>query len=397
MNIYWKFLMNYWLFLIISIFLLSPIYIFLVKWYEHSSFDEVVKKQIETNSIYWTALNQNNFSYKLSLIKEKKPNIVLLWSSRVMQFREEFFNDTFINAWWGMNYMSEGVMFYNEMLKFHKPEYLILWLDFWWFNDNYIDPESFSYHNNSWKELTFKKLSKPIMFLINDKISFDLFFNVLKWNYKNNITNFNNIWIQALDSSTWFRKDWSYFYSKYIFDLEKNIDIKFNKTLFSINNNLSRFKYWNELSKKWLDRLKKIIELSNINNIKLILFIPPISPLIYDELNKNKENYSYLNIFFEDIKKLEIENYNFHDPYILNWNNCEYIDWFHGWDVVYQRILLNMSNNNDFLNKIINIDKVKVSIKSNSGRILSVLDKTNYLINKESDFLELWCNKSLLY
>ena len=65
----------------------------------------------------------------MELIKQVKPEIIALGSSRVMQFREDSFNKKFVNAGGAMNSLSE-FNFFEKMYEFHNPKYIILGLDF---------------------------------------------------------------------------------------------------------------------------------------------------------------------------------------------------------------------------------------------------------------------------
>ena len=75
-----------------------------------------------------------------------------------MQFREESFNENFITTGGAMNHLNEGYLFLEEMTKVHKPEIIILGLDFWWFNENYYQPNSF--HNSDIEEVNIKNKIK---------------------------------------------------------------------------------------------------------------------------------------------------------------------------------------------------------------------------------------------
>ena len=83
-------------FLVVSIPSLF-IYDLLHKAKEDTTIEKIVKFQLEKDAIY-NPLDFNTLQYKLELIKNKKPEIIALGSSRVMQFREESFNTKFITA-----------------------------------------------------------------------------------------------------------------------------------------------------------------------------------------------------------------------------------------------------------------------------------------------------------
>ena len=133
--------------------ILFSIYIYLVSIKENIDTKDSVQRQINNDSIY-NVDNMNMFNYKKELVKNIKPKIISLGSSRVMQFREESFNTKFITAGGAMNHLNEGYLFLQEITKYHKPEIIILGLDFWWFNENYYQPNSFS--NSDIEEVNIK-------------------------------------------------------------------------------------------------------------------------------------------------------------------------------------------------------------------------------------------------
>ena len=64
---------------------------FLSNTSEHKDLPSIVKTQQETNAVYHPFLYANAFNYKLELIKQVKPKVVVLGSSRSWKFRKEFF------------------------------------------------------------------------------------------------------------------------------------------------------------------------------------------------------------------------------------------------------------------------------------------------------------------
>ena len=57
-----------------------------------SSLNEIISYQLNSNGIYGSALYTNVYPYKIALYSKIKPEIVVIGSSTVLQFRENFFN-----------------------------------------------------------------------------------------------------------------------------------------------------------------------------------------------------------------------------------------------------------------------------------------------------------------
>lgn len=380
------------MFIILFLFVSIPsflIYKILLNGKEDLSIQEVVKFQLKTDAVY-NSLDMDSFQYKLELIKNIKPKVIALGSSRVMQFREESFNTKFITAGGAMNHLNEGYLFLQEMTKYHKPEIIILGLDFWWFNEKFHQPESFS--NSDIKEVNIKdKINITLSKLLRKEFDLDIFKYGLK--KENDITNYENIGLNSLQYSNGFRKDGSYQYSSFILGDSKNHDIHFLNTLNRIENGNSRFEYGYNISKERVEILNNLIKLIQQNNIKLILLIPPLANEVIEKMELFANKYNFIIEFREQIKNKNIENYDFHDMRNYYQNSCEFIDGFHGSDVTYQRILKQMYDTNGSLSEYLNIELINKSIDVNKGKTLTIFDKKKYKKYKEHDFLELGCIK----
>ncbi|RLA74278.1 MAG: hypothetical protein DRG11_05305 [Epsilonproteobacteria bacterium] len=376
---------------IIGVIPYSLLYIYLESNFENNTYSDIVERQITNNSIYGTALNQNTFSYKLELIKKVKPNIVALGSSRVMAFRKENFNTSFVTAGGGMNYLNEGYKFLENMYQFHKPEYIILGLDFWWFNNDFNQPKYFPYHENDGKSISTTKIYKTLSWLTSGKVSLSSFTNILNSNkIKNQYTNYDNLGFAAISTSNGFRSDGSQFYSKTVFGLEKSGDEKFSNTFKRISDGNSRFEYGNELSKDRIDTFNKILEIIKNNNTKIILLIPPIANATYKKMEAFP--YGFIDRFRELVKSLDMENYDYHNLSVITQNDCECVDGFHGGDVVYSRIIKDIYDKNSSISKYIDIANVNNSINLYQGNAL-IVNSNNIFRNQEVDFLQLGCIK----
>lgn len=390
---YKLFLKKYFLFLILIAIFCIPIIMFLYKTQEIANVDDIVRKQLITNSIYGTALNENMFAYKLELVKQTKPDIIAIGSSRVMQFRQEFFNKKFVTAGGATNYMYEGVEFLNEVLKVDKPEVIILGLDFWWFNDNFIQQPSRYIHMGTTNILSIDKIYKPVGWLNTGKINKKQFLNILiNDNSKNSVTNYNNIGISALKSSDGFRSDGSYFYSKTLYGLEKPLDIKFNDTFDRIKKGRARFQYGDKVSEnRWKD-LELFLKICQKNNIKVFIFIPPVANKTIQKMEELKSKYTYIDKFRTKI--VSLGGFDYYNPETLSSSDCEFIDGFHGGDITYEKILLAMAEKNKYLKDYIDINNLKKSINKNQNRALTIYesDKSMYF-KSEVDFLEIGCIK----
>jgi hypothetical protein len=360
------------------------------------TFREIVSVQNAKSAIYGTALNQNTFAYKMDLVRHTKPKIIVLGSSRVLELREEFFNTSFVNCGLAMNDLKEGKVFLTELFRHHKPEVVILGLDFWWFSDMFRQRTNFRYHENTGTDLTLDKLIKPYTFLATSKISPSDYLRILLFrNDKNHVTNYNNLGLKAIMQSEGFRKDGSYLYASTLagFGPEDKRIIGFRERL----DPKRRFEFGSDLSKTRLNTLTQILNMCISNNVVPVIIIPPVSTMIYKRMLSQPQKYEYVFKFREYLRSLPFENYDFHDITKTGATDCECIDGFHIGDVTYQRILLNILKQNpgSAISTYVNTNLIERMVRANDGKVMTIFEtdrgKFNY---QEADFLKLGCRKN---
>jgi hypothetical protein len=395
MNKYRQFLKLY---LWITTVMALPLFInllFITNAHEHTTYGEIVKIQQAKNAIYGTALNQNTFAYKIELVRNTKPKIIALGSSRVLELREEFFNASFVNCGGAMNNLEEGKVFLAELFRHHKPEVLILGLDFWWFSDGFSQRENFDYHRNTGADLTLDKLIKPYDFLVSSKINLRDYLQILLFkNDKNHITNYNNLGLTAIKRSDGFRKDGSYLYANTIagFAPEGQRITGFNDKL----DPKRRFEFGPNLSQGRINALIDIIEMCIHNSVMPVMIIPPVTTMAYQRIITRPEKYGYVFRFQEYVKSIPFETYDFHDIKKAGSNDCECIDGFHIGDVAYQRILLKILNQNQasVISGYVNASLIERMVREHEGKVMTVFETDRGRFNyKETDFLKLGCQK----
>lgn len=385
---YKKFVLSYFVILLIFGLLLVGIFYYLSRIFEHNSFESIVQRQIKHNSIYGTALNENVFAYKLELVKQTKPKVIALGSSRVLQFREEFFTHSFISAGNAMNTLKEGILFLEEVFKFYKPDIVILGLDIWWFNPFIPNYEKGEYFNITGTNIGGAKV-RDIFKLIYDKHFFQPQYLLDNHFITNPYSNLDSLGLNAIYNGRGFFKDGSYVYGE-IFKDEKTKDANFADTFWRIENSHSQFTYASHIDKERMQDLFNILNLLEKHHIQVVIFIPPLAPSVYQAMRDKQEKYAYIDELFMTLQNNQIYFFNYHNPAVLKDDNCEFLDGFHGGDVFYARILADMAHNNQILKSYVNMPYLTELIHTHKGRVFS---KDSISDLKEQDFLNLGCER----
>lgn len=385
---YKKFVHAYLLALCITAILILGILYYLSKVFEHNSFESIVKRQLDKNSIYGTALNENVFAYKLELIKQRQPKIIALGSSRVGQLREGFFNNSFVSASNAMNTLKEGRYFLEEILKIYKPEIVILGLESWFFNPLFPNFKEGEYFNITGTNLSGTKLL-DILHLIYKKQFFQLHYLVENDFITNPYSNLDSLGLNAMYNGRGFFKDGSYLYGE-IFTTKPHKDAHFQDTLQRVEKGLSQFVYASHMDMSRMDDLSAMLDMLRANHIPVIIFFPPMAPDIYRAMQEKPKHYAYINEVFATLKRENIHFFNYFDPTILRDDNCEFLDGFHGGDIFYARMLRDMAQKDDEIARIANMPYLNTLIATQAGKVFSK-DSVSQL--KEQDFLQLGCKK----
>jgi hypothetical protein len=338
---------------------------------EFTTVNEVIDKQKNSEIIlYGLAYSDPTPYYKLKSVIDRNPRIIALGTSRVMQFRSEFFlaNTDFYNAGGGVRRVENLNLFLDNIPSGKEPEIIILGLDQNFFNPNWKD---FLEENN--KLYTF---SKRIDIFSNSwrKIYFDYYngkFSINKILEKEN----GSIGLNAIMNNRGFRNDGSYEYGNLINEFNSDNNSKLKGYFSLIKNEGSRFEYSNKISDNSLYELDRFLRRCKERNIYVIGFLPPYAHEIYLEIERMKIEYEY---FFEleptlnpIFKKYGYNIYNFSDLNSTGADACEVIDGTHASDKAYLRLFILLAENEEALKNETNISRLKFEL-NNSNSCYSV-------------------------
>lgn len=312
--------------------------------------------------------------YKVSVLKSQpKFNVLALGSSRVLQFRTEMFKDSFFNAGYTVSSIFEFLPFLYTIPKPKYPKYLIIGLDQWMFNGQW---DAFSQKNNetSWgftDNSPKRMLSQFVSFM------FDIFHNKYSISFIINNVNRKYIGLNALYNQSGIRSDGSFFYGKQTENLlvsaPETRDFKYSDTFSRINNGNKRFEYGEEVDPTSIIELNNFLDFCSKNNIIVIGFLPPFADAVYKKMELSG-NYGYLKKIYPMVKpifgKYQYEIYDFSNVSTVGSGDLETIDGFHGSDVTYQKILIEMLRNNSKLNKVADLTQLINDLNHAKNRYL---------------------------
>ena len=315
--------------------------------------------------------NEDNYRYiKYKALSEKKATVVALGSSRVLPFRKEMFEADFYNAGFAVDNVRDFQGFLSCIPEKNLPDYLILGLDQWMFNDAWNDatertPKPHWTKNNSFD--AGKGVKKT------ENLYPDLFTGQLSLSMQTNAapSGVERIGLNALLHSTGFRNDGSAYYGELIQKLmEKDTsisDYNFRNTFRRINNGNERFQFGNQVSEKALTVLNQLLVFCKSNKIQVIGFIPPFADAVYTKM-KNSGNYEYMEKLYPALKPIfnrhDFEIYGYDDVSSVGSSDLQTTDGFHGGENTYVRIMIDMLRNKSSLNKVSKLEKLEKDLNT---------------------------------
>ena len=355
------FLKIFLLFLPFILIFAYPLLVILMADEETSPDHVIVLQQQDPSLLYGPAFTNQIPYYKLQNTLIRKPQILILGTSRVMQFRQNFFSTptNVYNAGGGIVYLWDYADFLKLIPSNQQPKLLILGLDQWQFNPNWRRERHQLYQTI--KKKTHALVEQPLLHVLQanfkeiyqamlaEKVTFDLLWK--------NIRQRQGIGLNAVIEKQGFRSDGSYRYGllKLSDYQERYVD-----ALDRIKNGANFFAYAENMDNSRLEILRKILEFCQQNNIHVVAFLPPFSPASMQAMLANQPRYNYLTQIAHTLEPVFQEYgfsfFDFTNPKKLKiTSDDEFIDGFHGSEKTYLQILIQLAKRDEYLAKYVDL------------------------------------------
>ncbi len=334
-----------------------PLYFMVKGTGEFNAIKESVEEQRNNhNCIIGLGYNEQTAYYKLLNANYYKAPIISLGTSRVMQFKEGFFSSQFYNCGGAVGGNYNEYRNYIENLDY-KPETIIVGLDAWVFNDAWNQGCS---EYNSFQEIQeIDRGTIPLMKAIaKDWVT-------KKWSAADLNLYPGNVGFNGRVKDNGFMFDGSYYCGDIYRDPTSSGDYEFADTKSRIANGISRFGWGEHIDEDTLTQLENLLSFCKENNIRIIGFLAPFAPSIYDIMEESG-NYHYLAEITPACNKIfgkyGYEFYDFMDGESLGMTDDYFLDGFHGSEIVYGRILERMVESNSEVEQYVDVDNIKYLI-----------------------------------
>lgn len=322
--------------------------------------------------------NEQTDYYKLSNMNYFEPEVIALGTSRVMQFKGDYFVREFYNVGGAVNNnFDEYKNFLENVKPSAMPELIILGLDSWVFNDSWN--QSVSSADCYWEIEKYKPDVRSTLFsIIEDYMDG-------KWSFSQVIDSQNsNLGFNGQLREDGFLVDGSYYYGDFYRNPKLQKDYLFADTYDRIENGIQRFEYGNVVDAETLCELEDLLAYCRQHSIQVVAFIPPFAPSVYDKL-QNSGHYGYMeNIYSKCLPlftKYGFEVYDVQNSRALGCSDEYFVDGFHGGDIVYGKIIQYMISENSIIKEF--TDEVKLNSMIENSYSPTVFEIINFADENE--------------
>jgi len=336
---------------------------------ELSSPTEIVQQQKEGfPSLVGIAYSDPVRHFKLELTLLRKPAVLAIGTSRVLQFRAHFFNNdrSFYNAGGIIARAHDFSDFLNHIPLGNEPEVILIGLDQNLFNSAHPHSTLDRVRSHHPPLLGWFKIYQSCWAVVY-KDYFKHKFSIRQLIFKK--TARRDIGFNAFANDEGYREDGSYRYGRF---LKKPVDItdRFNPKLEMVVRGQGHFAYGDTVSADAQQALALFLKTCKERNIHVVGFLPPYAHPIYETL-KRSGKHSYIFQLEPVLKRLFQQHgfdfYNFSDLATTGASEQEAIDGYHASEKAYLRLLILMSESSRTLQKYVDLNRLKNLLKTSAS------------------------------
>lgn len=355
---------------VLGLFLFPSVVILTAR--EYVSFKDIVHTQeVFPESLFGFAYNGVSFyPYKEYLVRTKDPEVIALGTSRVMQFRKEFFtkDSVFINAGGAGKSLEDMENFVRNLPNQSSVRVIILGLD----REILIGP--YLSQDKKEEDLLPIRFSK-IAVLMSRRIYLDYankkFF--LKDIFSTSKST-NHIGLVALLHGDGFRADGSYKYGSATKNLGRVSYVESQiKSYIETSANFSNKDTASVLKnlEQNLRAVERIILLAKEKNITIVGIMPPYPTPVHQIIKEQDKTLVTLSLELSEIfKKKGFSFFDFSSIEVFGGKETEFVDAIHGTDVMYLKMVIYMAEHSNSLDAYINVPSLVNILKKIKGDFL---------------------------
>lgn len=361
-----KFLYNFTLFLLPLIVLVGfPMYVFL-KSGEAVSYAEVARIYGRGDPVlFGRAYSDVDENFKILSARERKADVLVLGSSRVMYIRSQFFRDgvSFFNGGGAARHPDGFLRSLQQLPEEAYPKIIIAGIDQRWMLPGYVAPrEVFGMDEDpAWDQFFAYAWKKMYVDYFSGKFTL----RQLGSNTNGEI----RVGLTAVATGSGFRSDGSYYSREFIEDVDGEAKVKnaIAESITAITPGQYNFDYAARLNEGSLKSIEAFLALAEKNNIAVVGYLSPYSGSIYRKLqgveSPDKEAITRLHETFKQMFSAHgFAFYDLSDAGSFGGEDEEFLDPWHGGDKAFAKAFLLLAEKNRLINSIMDAGRLEGAI-----------------------------------
>ncbi|BCS89089.1 hypothetical protein [Pseudodesulfovibrio sediminis] len=304
------------------------------------------EQQDDPGTIYGPLFNNDHASYKYALLKERPADVIVVGSSRALQYRQAFFSKPMVNCGRIVASVRNTLNFFDQLSKDPKPRTVIVLADFWWFRKplrKVTGGHVFTHSTGT--ERSLNMFYKPFWYMLNGKINLRTVMSDKE----------NRIGFRARQNDIGFFPDGSYH------DKEKSISYEAMLADMKARIGKQGLSYSTTLRQKAVDAFIHGVDSLQAAGHTVIVIFPPLSPAMHDILSANPK-FGYIAKTTEYAKQFGAIDY--HDPARLGLDTADFEDALHTSSRADAILLRDLARSNTAIRNVINHDFIEAFIAS---------------------------------
>ncbi len=291
--------------------------------------------------VLYNVLNLPLHAYKGAMFLAAKPMITVAGSSRSMQVREYFFDDSF----YSMSGLGSGSNQIKQLAQTlfakHRPKVVLVFLDFWDFcGSRQGDTGSIGPTQNGFYEW----IMLPLNLAWNRRFAPQNFLRLALGILPVKQGDVTKLGFSAIVSDVGFGADGSYYYwGRMRKWAEQPISVRWNEAFAMMRDNIGVFQRNCSLASNRVAESAAVLENLAQSGSSVVVVLAPMPRNVLDGM-KQAGAYGYIDdlrpLLSERFQSSKVEYYDFFDAASFGSEPCEFLDGYHGGEVTYMRLLL---------------------------------------------------------
>ena len=268
----------------------------------------VVDKQAEGGAEYVFArqiIERETVKYKYLSVMRQRPEILAVGSSRVLELRKEMFGkgSVFYNAGSMASSLMDLVDFVNALPQEYAPEVIIVGIDTWWFDVQYLRHRGFTDALSApeevynWRAYLYASRYVLSRLIIHPTYAFTLIKGIDPFGGG------RAVGIDAIEHGNGFRNDGSRQYAGYISEMRRDmtyVDREVPPIIERVREGYDPFSFGSSFAEAGPAILDEFLTLARARGITVVGIAPPFSTEVYAAMS-NSHYASFLQSFKQNV------------------------------------------------------------------------------------------------